>query len=1267
MITQGRQHKKTIVLRPQQPIWCWKTALFLASLIYGGDYVAGQGNNFKCREEGYQADPRDCHIYYRCVSWGGSGPLTTFRFECGPGTVFSHSKGDICVHPRDSERSECSDMGNDINSVYEPQQHHDSPSYPWAGQSPSSNRPHHSTSSSSRPQHYPGTSSTASRPQHHPQHYPSGSSTPTRPQHRPQHPSSSSTPSRPQHRPQQPSTPSRPQHRPQYPSTPARPQYLPPPTESPDSNEVNPEVPMPIRPGDSNHRPTTAGGGRSQCQGEGFMAHPKDCKKFVRCVNDGFGSYTTYEFSCGEGTVWDSAIEGCNHAWAVKSSCEGSSSQGSGPGDDNSQYPSGNSESDHSSQGPSSNYPSQGPDNQNKEPEQPGQDSSSPDQDSDNPNEGFESPDQDSGAAGQEPDGPSQDPGYQGQDSSSPDQESDNQNKEPKQPDEDSAFPDQRPSSPYPLYPPGPKPSSSSPTTPSPPAASTVRQPLRPRPPSTDASPTQPELPEAEAPKPSETPSKPGSGSGSCNEEGFFPDPQDCHKFFRCVKADSSFTKYEFECGEGTAWDQSIQTCNYEYAVSECGKNAGSPSGQTTPSSDESQTSSKEPDKDQSSSPPPVESSTEEEKQTSAPSSTDSSDNGDADPNITPSTSTSTSPSASSTPDNTETSLSTSTEEPSSPTEPSVSSTEPDTSDPSSSSTSPTSKEPTTEPSTADLTPTTAQDTPSTSTSASTSSKPSGAGMSSCQEEGFFPNPSDCRKFYRCVKGDNGYIKYDFDCAPGTAWEQSLLTCNYIHLVASCGSEANQVSSPEEDGNKDQDKDKPASESTEKPKDETSDPSSTTESSPDSSTESDSKPTGASPPTPSGDSSNPNKGIVCNSAGFYGHPTKCDKFYRCVDNGNGFNVYHFDCPPGTIYDPSLSLCNYPESVYPARDCSGQSPAASPSPSSSTNSSQEPPTTPASGETTGTTESPSESTTGTGSEETTTSPAESSTTTPGGSTESPDAEGTTTNAPAESTEGVTGSEMTTEGSQDQTTVAGSTPGITESPEQTTAMEMATESGEETTTPAATEETTEPESTTPAKTDVETGFVAPCPIVGNLTDEQIVLVCPTGFRRHPKYCNMFYQCTSEGNMEIKILVLACPDKTIFDEKQIQCVPESESSQVCNTEMASARLYRQLEQSPTSPIKVKRESLCPDEGHYPFEQGCSNAFYKCKKDSKKSLQGYLYKCPKDFVYWSVSRRCERKSRLSTCSNIKNEDSQRITSVENRWELPIEDHNLSARMLLI
>ncbi|KAJ8956687.1 hypothetical protein NQ318_014042 [Aromia moschata] len=55
----------------------------------------------------------------------------------------------------------------------------------------------------------------------------------------------------------------------------------------------------------------------NQCVAEGFVQNENDCKKFYRCVSDGRNGYIKYEFSCGEGTVWDEATLACNYPSAV--------------------------------------------------------------------------------------------------------------------------------------------------------------------------------------------------------------------------------------------------------------------------------------------------------------------------------------------------------------------------------------------------------------------------------------------------------------------------------------------------------------------------------------------------------------------------------------------------------------------------------------------------------------------------------------------------------------------------------------------------------------------------------------------------------------------------------------------------------------------------------------------------------------------------------------------------------------------------------------
>ncbi|WP_422595448.1 chitin binding peritrophin-A domain-containing protein [Anabaena catenula] len=56
--------------------------------------------------------------------------------------------------------------------------------------------------------------------------------------------------------------------------------------------------------------------------------------------------------------------------------------------------------------------------------------------------------------------------------------------------------------------------------------------------------------------------------AGECIAEGFFPDPQDCTKFFRCVDfGNESLTKFDFDCGPGTVFDDRYDTCNHAWAL----------------------------------------------------------------------------------------------------------------------------------------------------------------------------------------------------------------------------------------------------------------------------------------------------------------------------------------------------------------------------------------------------------------------------------------------------------------------------------------------------------------------------------------------------------------------------------------------------------------------------------------------------------------------------------------------------------------------------
>ena len=57
------------------------------------------------------------------------------------------------------------------------------------------------------------------------------------------------------------------------------------------------------------------------CEREGFHPDPKDCNRFIRCVDLGYNNLVMYSFDCGPGTVWDQFLLTCNYARAVSGPC----------------------------------------------------------------------------------------------------------------------------------------------------------------------------------------------------------------------------------------------------------------------------------------------------------------------------------------------------------------------------------------------------------------------------------------------------------------------------------------------------------------------------------------------------------------------------------------------------------------------------------------------------------------------------------------------------------------------------------------------------------------------------------------------------------------------------------------------------------------------------------------------------------------------------------------------------------------------------------
>lgn len=190
-------------------------------------------------------------------------------------------------------------------------------------------------------------------------------------------------------------------------------------------------------------------------------------------------------------------------------------------------------------------------------------------------------------------------------------------------------------------------------------------------------------------------------------------------------------------------------------------------------------------------------------------------------------------------------------------------------------------------------------------------------------------------------------------------------------------------------------------------------------------------------------------------------------------------------------------------------------------------------------------------------------------------------------------------------------------------------------------------------------------APCPI-GQLEGDQIALICPTGLRRHPKYCNLFYQCVYTD--EIKVELFTCPTGNIFDNDKIGCVKPNETSQPCTGQISEKSLFRSF--SEINSLKrvsrlnnqmkskylriqlllisfqhrVSDKPLCPAEGQYELNNpDCDKSYVRCGRTIYNRLEGHVINCPDGYAFWSKTGQCENVNILSNCN--KNDAVRSIT----------------------
>ena len=54
---------------------------------------------------------------------------------------------------------------------------------------------------------------------------------------------------------------------------------------------------------------------------------------------------------------------------------------------------------------------------------------------------------------------------------------------------------------------------------------------------------------------------------------------------------------------------------------------------------------------------------------------------------------------------------------------------------------------------------------------------------------------------------------------------------------------------------------------------------------------------------------------ICKGEGYVADPNNCADFYQCIQNSDGsWTGVHEHCPPGTVFNPSISQCTFPDLV-----------------------------------------------------------------------------------------------------------------------------------------------------------------------------------------------------------------------------------------------------------------------------------------------------------------------------------------------------------------
>ncbi|GIY29048.1 hypothetical protein CEXT_373491 [Caerostris extrusa] len=273
--------------------------------------------------------------------------------------------------------------------------------------------------------------------------------------------------------------------------------------------------------------------------------------------------------------------------------------------------------------------------------------------------------------------------------------------------------------------------------------------------------------------------------SFKCEEEGFFRDPEDCTKYYRCNRTESGFRRERFQCQDGNVFDEEGRYCNAPELSEPCNGTSS-----TSSSSGTTLLQIKVQHLDQELLPillhqlvpkfplrqVPVHLLCVHNEDTGE---FDRTDHTCQDGRIfDESVSYCNDPELSEEPCDSGSTTSSSTRGQTSTTESSNTSTGGSTNE---------------ETGTTESSSTTNAESTSTTSKPDQGNRRGGGGDPECTQEGFFRHPKDCNKFYRCVDfsgSGESFVRYDFDCPDGLHFDEVNSVCNWPTMTPKCTSES---------------------------------------------------------------------------------------------------------------------------------------------------------------------------------------------------------------------------------------------------------------------------------------------------------------------------------------------------------------------------------------------------------------------------------------------------------------------------------------------